>query len=247
MRIVILTCLVVAGLVLPAGGRADTETDALLARAIKAHGGEEALAKYKGLRLRLKVTIAGPDSTPKTWEGLFMAPDKYKEAHEAMYLGRPTVTIDVTNGKESWTVSQGQVQVLEDKFVEWHIDHAHLMQVMRLAPLKQKEYELKAVSEIKVDGKPAAGLLVHTRGQKDITLYFDVATGLLVKTERQVFDPYTEKDATEERFFRDYARKNALPYARMVAVLVGGRKDISYEVTDVRFLEKVEEKEFRRK
>jgi hypothetical protein len=38
-----------------------------------------------------------------------------------------------------------------------------------------------------------------------------------------------------------------LPYARKVLVQIGGRKDHTYEVSEVKFLEKVDEKEFRRK
>jgi hypothetical protein len=248
MRVSIVTLLVAAGLVFPVGlGRADTAADALLDKAIKAHGGEEALVKYKGLRLRLKVILAGPDTKPKTWERLFLAPDKYKDVREGYYLGRRTASVNVTDGKETWTVMEGRAQLLEDKFAEPYKDDAHLMHALRLVPLKGKEYELKAVGETEVDGRTAAGLLVRTRGQKDVTLYFDADSGLLVKTERPVYDIYTEKEAKEERFFRDYPKKDALPYARKVLVVIGGRKDHSYEVSEVKFLEKVDEKEFRRK
>jgi hypothetical protein len=62
---------------------------------------------------------------------------------------------------------------VERKLAEAHQDHAHLMQVLRLVPLRDKAYELKAAGEIKVDGKPAVGLWVGTKGQKEITLFFD--------------------------------------------------------------------------
>src|SRR5262245_55073377 len=158
MRRIFLSSYIVAVLVGTAGpGRADTKADALLAKAIKAHGGEEALAKAKAVRLKLKVVIEGPDKTPKVWEQLFLAPNKYKDVREAYYLGRKTEAIYVTDGKEAWTVLDGRSKVLEGRFGEWVTDYAHLMQVMRLVPLKGKEYELKASGEIKVDGKAAAG------------------------------------------------------------------------------------------
>jgi hypothetical protein len=46
-------------------------------------------------------------------------------------------------------------------------------------------------------------------------------------------------------FYQDYPKKAASPYARKVLVKVGGRKDLPSEVTDVKFLEKADEKEFR--
>jgi hypothetical protein len=247
MRRLLLSFVVTAGLVGSAtAGRADTEAEALLAKAIKAHGGDEALTKYKAVRLRLKVTFAGPDKTPKVWEQLFLAPNKYKDVREGYYLGRKTASIYITDGKEAWTMVDGRPQVLEGRFGDWVVDDAHLKQVMRLVPLKGKEYELKATGETKVDGKPAAGLLVHTKGQKDITLYFDTESGLLVKTERPVYDIYTEKEAKEERFLGDYPKKDTIPYPRKGLVKIGGRKDLSYEVTEVKFLEKADEKQFKK-
>jgi hypothetical protein len=217
-----------------------------LTRAIKAHGGEEALTKYKAVRLKLKVVMAGPDKTPKVWEHLFLAPNKYKDVREGYYLGRKTASIVVTDGKEAWTIVEGRPQLLEGRFAEWVLDDAHLAQVRRLVPLMGKEYELKAAGETRLEGKAANGLLVRTKGQKDITLYFDADSGLLAKTERLVYDNLTEKEVTEERFFQDYPKKGTLPYARKVLVKVNGRKDLSYDVTDVKFLEKAEEREFRK-
>jgi hypothetical protein len=230
-----------------ATGRPDTQTEALLARAIKAHGGEEALTRYKAVRLQLKVTLPGPDKTPKVWEHLFVAPNKYKDVREGYYLGRKTASVTVTDGKDVWTIVQGTLELQEGRFAERVRDDAYLMQVMRLVPLQGKEYELKTVGETKIDGKPAGGLLVRTKGHKDVTLYFDAESGLLVKAERPVYDVYTEKDVTEERFYQHYPKKADLPYARKVFVKVGDRKDISYEVSAVKFLQKADETEFRRR
>jgi hypothetical protein len=247
MRSLLLSCVVVAALVGTAGtGRADTEAEALLARAIKAHGGEEALTKYKAVRLKLKVVLEGPDKTPKAWEQLFLAPNKYKDVREGFYLNRKVASINVTDGKEAWWYVDGRPQVLEGKFGDWLMDDAHLFQVLRLVPLKGKEYELKVVGETKIDGKTAAGLLVRTKGQKDLTLYFDAESGLLVKSERLVYDNLVEKDVTEERFYQGYPKEAELPYARKVTVKVGGRWSMTCDMTEVKFLEKVDEKEFRK-
>jgi hypothetical protein len=248
MRSLLLSCLVAAALPGAGGrGRADTQAEALLARAIKAHGGEEALTRCKAVRRQLKVILPGPDKTPKVWEHLFLAPNKYKDVREGYYLGRKTASITVTDGKDVWTIVQGQLELQEGRFAERVRDDAHLVQVMRLVPLRGKEYELKAVGETKVDGKTAAGLLVRTKGHKDVTLYFGADSGLLVKAERPAYDIHTEQEVTEERFYQDYPKKADLPYARKVFVKVGGRNDISYEVTAVKFLQEAAEKEFRRR
>jgi hypothetical protein len=246
MRYVFLSCLVAGGLAGPtAPGRADTEADAILAKAIKAHGGEEALSKYPAVRVKLRIT---EERTRFAYnhEWLFAAPDRYKDTGDAYYLGRKTVSVYATDGKVAWSFVEGRTEELEDKFAAGYMEEAHLMQVMRLVPLKDKVYELKAVGETKVDGETAVGLLVQTRGRKDVTLYFDADSGLLVKVERTVDDGGAE-GIKEERFYQKYPEKDPLPYARKVVVKQRGKTAESYEVREVKFLESADEKEFRHK
>jgi hypothetical protein len=226
-------------------GHADTDADALLEKAIKAHGGEEALTKYAALRVKLKRTDE-PTRFTYNHDWLFAAPDKFKDTGDGSYLGRRITTVYATDGKATWSLVEGRAEDLTGKFAEWYSQQAYLMQVMRLAPLKGKEYELKAIGETKVEGKPALGLLVRAKGRKDVTLFFDADSGLLVKVEREVYDNLTEKDAKEERFYKNYPKKEALPCARSVVVKVGGKTTERYEVREIKFLEEADDKEFKR-
>ena len=118
--------------------RAEPDAEAILAKAIKAHGGEEALAKYPAVRLKLKVILEGNDATPRDWEWLFAAPNKLRHTREGYYLGRRTASVHVTNGKKPWSLRGGRAEPVEGKLAEAHQDHAHLMQVLRLVPLRDK-------------------------------------------------------------------------------------------------------------
>jgi hypothetical protein len=248
MRFLFLFCWVAAGLLGSAEYvRADAEAESLLAKAITAHGGEEALNKYKAVRLTLKVTLAGPDNTPKEWKWLFAAPSQFKDVREGYYLMRRNDSVNVTNGKASWSIRNGRAVSLDSRLAEALKDQAHLMQVMRLTPLKEKAYELKTSSETTINGKKALGLLVRTRGQKNLTLYFDAESSLLVKVERKVISTSTLREVKEERFFEDYPKGDILAYARKVVVKHDGKTELSYEVGEVKFLEKADRNEFRRK
>jgi hypothetical protein len=246
MRYLLLSCLVAGALAgFAAHSRADTDADAILVKAIKAHGGEEALGKYKAVRVKLKWTEErtrfGYDH-----EWLFAAPDKYKDTGDGYYLGRKIVTVYATDGKVAWSLAEGRTEEMEDKFADGYKEEAHLMQVMRLVPLKDKAYELKALGKTEVDGKSALGLLVQTQGRKDLTLYFDADSGLLVKVERPVSDGGAE-DIKEERFYQKYPERGPLPYARKVVVKQKGKTVSWYEVREVKFLESADDKEFRHK
>jgi hypothetical protein len=241
---------VVGALVGLAGAcRADTEVDAVLSRAIEAHGGEEALAKYPAVRMKWKVVLGGPDKTPKTWDVLFAAPGKLKEVREGYYQMRRVDSVWITDEKGSWTVQNGRASRADAKLAEFYKGEVHLMQVLRLVPLKAKGYELAVVDGKKVDDRPAAGLRVRAKGQKDITLYFDKETGLLAKVERRQIDTSYLEEMAEERSYEDYPKKGAdktpIVLARKVTVLHDGKPSLKVEVQEAKFLEKFEKDEFR--
>jgi hypothetical protein len=47
-------------------------------------------------------------------------------------------------------------------------------------------------------------VLATSKGQRDIRLFFDKKTGLLVKIERQAFDDATKKEVPQEEIFSDF-------------------------------------------
>jgi hypothetical protein len=251
MRSVLLSCFAALALIVLAGAvQADTETDAILVKAIEAHGGREALAKYGAVRMKWKVILAGNDATPKEWTVLFAAPGKLKEVREGYYLGKRNDSVWITDEKGSWQVLGGKASPAMAKLAEFYKGEVHLIQVLRLVPLQGKGYELAAVDGKKVSGKPTVGLRVRAKGQMDVTLFFDKESGLLAKVERlQINTSYLEQ-MVEERFYKDYPKtdpKNApIAVARNVTVLHNGNANLKIEVQDVKFLEKFEKDEFRR-
>jgi hypothetical protein len=155
-----------------------------------------------------------------------------------------------------WIVDAGEVFKLQDgirlqpvsaKLAVAFQDDAHLMQVLRLAPLKDKQFELTKTADTKVEGKPALGLRVSTKGQKDVTLFFDAETGLLVKVQRRVMDASTLTVVAEERIYQKYQKQDGLQFAGKISVTHDGLKDLQIEIKEAKFIEKVEDAEFRRK
>ena len=97
--------------------------------------------------------------------------------------------------------------------------------------------------EVEVDGKPAAGVLVKAAGQRDVTLYFDKESGLLVKAAFKANIPM-QGETDQEVLFSDYQEQNGLKLPRKVVVLQGGRKIVETKVVKVELLDKVDDKEF---
>jgi hypothetical protein len=251
MRYCLLSCVAIAastGIVAAAGS--DTEARSLLARALKAHGGEETLARFKGLRLRLKISYEGVRQFSYQHDWLFSAPDQFRDTGDGYYLGRKLTTVYATDGKNTWSLIEGRTEDMDQTFSGPFKDNVHLLHVLRLTPLQSKDFELTSLGETKVEGKTAAGLRVRSTGQKDIALFFDRESGLLVKSERKVYNTETEREGQEERYYKDYPKKEALqalPFPRKIVVKIDD-KTVEYDdILKVTFLEKVDETVFRRK
>ena len=110
--------------------------------------------------------------------------------------------------------------------------------------MKEKQIELSVLEEIKIDGKPAVGVLVKSMGKRDVKLYFDKASGLLVKLEHQVLDPASGKEVRQEVIFSDYQQSDGLKHYKKIVALRDGKKVIDAKVTEMEFFRKLDEKVF---
>src|SRR3569623_1405897 len=114
--------------------------------------------------------------------------------------------------------------------------------------MRDKAVELSPLGELKVEGEPAVGVRVSTKGQKDLNLYFNKKTGRLAKVERRGTEAATGNEVTEERIILEYRAPNKLgiPLPKRVVVKKDGKKFMEAEVVESEQLEKVEDSEFQK-
>jgi hypothetical protein len=234
----------------PAVRAADDEARAVIVRAIKAHGGEEQLAKYKASQSRGKgkITLPGVGEVEFTQEVSLMQPDKFKETTELTVGGQNIKVVTVVNGDKMSIEANGQAVEVNDQIKATLTDARHLLKVARMRPLvHEKGYDLALAGEVKVEGKSAVGVLVTAKGQKDVSLYFDKETGLLAKLEHRTVDAATGNEVNEERVVLEYKKsENGIPVAKRVAVRRDGKPYIELEVLESTLLEKLDDSEFKK-
>jgi hypothetical protein len=90
------------------------------------------------------------------------------------------------------------------------------------------------------------GVKVSSKGHRDVTLYFDKGSGLLVKTERRALDPKSKQEVPEERVISDYRDLDGLQSPRKAVVTMDGKKVMEAEATEVKFLDKLDDSVFAR-
>jgi hypothetical protein len=236
---------------LPRSRAADEDVKAILAKAVEAHGGKEALKKFKASQARNKgkINLPGLGEVDFTQEVAAMLPDKFKEVMELDIAGKSIKVVTLVNGDTISIEADGKQVPITDDLKKTMKDARYMMTVGQLVPLTEdKGFEFSSLGEIKVEGKPAVGVLVKSKGNKDLNLYFSKDTGLLVKLEHRTTPPGTAKEVTEERIILEYGKKdkNGFPMPKKVLLKHDGNKFLEIEVIEAKRLEKLDESLFKK-
>lgn len=245
MRTVLIPTLV-AGVLLAAhaGARAD-DVQAILDKAIKAHGGADKLGKQRTIQTKSKGTIELGGGIAFTDETIIQPPGQVKTATTLDVNGQ-SVTVSVVFDKDKgWVKTGDKVMDMDEKLLAEMKEVGYLAQIGRVFFLKDgKDAEVSLVGDDKVDGRDVVGLRVVSKGHKDINLYFDKQTGLLAKITRQALDAQSGQEVSEERIIQEYQDVDGLKAAKKVLINRDGKKFLEAEVTDVQFLDKVDDSTF---
>jgi hypothetical protein len=239
--------LVVALLCGNVAARAQDGSEAVVARAVKAHGGEERLARARAERMTAQGTLyQGDAAVPFSAETTFQPPRQFKNVLRVTLQGKPVALTQVMNGEEAWVGIDGKVTKPDEAGLAQLKEAFHLDQVTRLAPLlkDRDRFKLTSVGETRVEGRPSFAVKVETKGLRDVRLYFDKESGLLVKAEHMV-PGEMGKEVLEEQFYAEQKPDAAgAVRATKVVVLRDGKKRLEGKLTDVKYLDKVPDSEF---
>jgi hypothetical protein len=224
--------------------RADDAKDAraLVDQAIKAHGGADNVAKYRGSVTAFKGTFHGMGmELPMTGAISTSGPDRLKADIEVEAGGQKLKIVNVVDGDTGWTkVGDNTTEMDKDAVAEAR-EQMHAGWVASLAPLDAaKGYTLATTGEQLVGGKPALGVKVSAKDRRDVTLYFDKGTGLLVMYESRVKDEGSGQEVTEETFPSDYKEVQGTKQAVKFTTKRDGKLYMEGEATDHQLAEKLD-------
>lgn len=242
--------LLAAGLVLAASAtlvRAqDDAARAVVLKAIAAHGGKETLAKYPAAIVKFKgnMTIMGVEAK---LEGdiAFALPDKMRNVMQINVNNMNVDVVQVFDGKKLFVKAAGQVIPLNDpKIIEETKESIYVEKVASLYDLDDKAYKLSPLGEAQVNGKDAIGVRVSREGRRDVNLYFDKKSSMLVKYEFRGRDPINMMEVTQEKVLSDYKAIQGVQTPTRIAVSFDGNRAIEMEITEVSYLEALDDSTF---
>jgi hypothetical protein len=155
----------------------------------------------------------------------------------------------VVAGDKGWIKAEKETTEMTKEQLAGEKQNLYGGWVGSLLPLNDKAFTFTLLPEIKIDDKPTVGVKVSQKGRPDVSLYFDKATSLLAKIEQTVvsMDPKDkDKEVKQETFLSDYKDVDGYKTATKVVVKRGGKLFVEATISDLKPVEKFDEKVFAR-
>jgi hypothetical protein len=211
-------------------GKAVNDPRAILARAIKAQGGEEFFAREPPTYYSAKGRLYNDGMPVNYTDELSTQANRF---HRVVQIGNPgglsLTYIFVFNGQKGWTNISGLTNEVFGDDLEEMREAVYLGHASRLVCLKNEQFVLSPLPEMEVNGKSAVGVKVTSKGHRDIKLYFDKETHLLAKMDCQVKHEITKQLLNEERIVLDYQVVKGIQVPKHVQVNRNGVKFSEFE------------------
>jgi hypothetical protein len=227
-------------------GHAQTQGDAkaIVEKAIKAQGGEAKVAKLRVMKIKVKGKGSFPEigETDFVIEDSWQMPTQYKSVMRLKAKGQDFELVQAVNGERCWASMNGMVQALRNKEIAEFKEQMYAEDLERLRFLGDKRLTMSLVKENRFAGKPAVGVKITSKGHREVTLYFDEANGLLVGRKHVILE--AGKEIVQEVSHGDFKDHDGLKHYTKIIVKRAGKKFVDGEVVEIKFFEKLDEKEF---
>ena len=247
-RVVSLSLVLGLALVAPTRARADDDAEmkSLVEKAIKAHGGAEKLAKQKATTMKFKGKIyAVADGLDYTGDFALQAPDKVRTDINFELMGMKFAVINLLNGEKGWVSLNGKTDDMPKEAIDEGKEQLYADGLARLYKLTDKEFKLAPLGDSKVGEKEAIGVKVSRKDHRDVNLYFDKKTALLLKIEHQIKDfQMGGAEAMQESIYDDYKDVDGVPVATKLIIKRDGKNYLDADISDVKFHDKLDDKTF---
>ena len=229
-------------------GDEETEVRAVLDRAIAAHGGAEKLARYTAATMKIRGRIHNARGETCDFTGVTAAvPRKLRVEVNLTVQGRDYKTVQVLNGNQGWMAHNDQVRPLTKEQLDEEQEHLYAAIVSHLVALRDKRYKLASLGDGNIHGRDAVGLRVRRKDRRDVNLYFDKATGLLLRTECLVKDLDSGgREFIVETLYDDYRPVDGVQVAHRFTIRRDGRLYVQSEAVEVKVAEKLDDRQFAR-
>ncbi|MCI0456836.1 MAG: hypothetical protein L0Z62_07655 [Gemmataceae bacterium] len=225
---------------LPAGGG---DVKPVVDLALKALGGEERLARAQGATWKGKGTVrfmGQPFDYSGDW--FTRSADLSRVALQLKLKDATFTYAKVVNKEGAWVkINDGFLKQSKQELEELR-EEAYVRWVVSMLPLRQKEFKLEPLGEVRVGDQQTVGLKVSHKDHRPIDLFFDKATGVLVRSLHTVRD--TGKELTQETLWSEFRKQDELLRPTRVVMKRDGEPYAEGELSDFRLLNELDDSTF---
>jgi hypothetical protein len=232
--------------IVPVRADDDAATREIVSRAIKAHGGIEALKKYKGSVSKTKGKFYGiGGGIEYSGDTSVQLPNRLRTELELKVAGQDISIIQVIAGDKGWFKIGNKTEELKGELLAEAKEQISAGNNTHLVCLNDKECKLSPLGEIKVADRAAVGVRVERKGYRDVNLFFDKEKNFLVKMETRGKDPMGGGgEFTATTLYEDYKRIDGIMVAHKVTVKRDDKLFVESTVTDIKLSEKLDDNLF---
>jgi outer membrane lipoprotein-sorting protein len=224
-----------------AAAQADEQAgpQAVIAKAIKAVGGADQISKNKGFTWKEKGTYYGMGAgLPYTGTYALQIPDKFRMEITGVF-------VIVYTGDKGWISMNNDTREMDKDELAEHQEESYARRVGSLLPLTDKSFTLTTLGEVQVGDRPAVGVKVAQKGHRDINLFFDKESSLLVKSEYLVKAPEQGgKEVTQEANFSDFKEVDGTKHPMKINLKRDGKLFVEAEITEFKAVSKLDDGTF---
>jgi len=222
----------------PGAQAGQDESRALIEKAIKARVGKGKLPTVKAIQLKAKGKAYGDMEVELTIDVSAQPPDKQRAVIEIQVNNMNFTLTQVVNGKKGWKRFLDKTEALDAEEMKEVAQKAHVEQVTGLLVLKEKGYKFSPLGELKVKDKDAVGVQVTRKGFRDVNLYFDKKSHVLLKAQYRAIDDFSKNEVDQEKFFLAYKDVGGgFKVASKLEIHNDGKKAAEIEVTEATILD----------
>jgi hypothetical protein len=219
-------------------GNEEAKLREIISRAIKAHGGADNLEKGKASITKIKGKLLELDYTA---ENSIQLPDRLRTAAESK-LGK---MVQIINGDKGW-VKLGELsrECVKEELPEMR-EQLNALRISHLTVLTEKEYKLSPLAEETIDGHPAVGMRVEHKGFRDVNLFFDKESGLLLKMQTPIKDLLRGgEEIPAETIYSDYRNVDGIMTAHHFTIKYDGKVYNEGEITEIKYSDSLDDNVF---
>jgi hypothetical protein len=172
-----------------------------------------------------------------------MLPDRLRNQVRINPGAQEVVLTQLLHGEKMGMFINNMPQKLTENLANELRETLIMNQVMRLVPLiKDPELKPTFAGAGVVNGRSSRIVRVAPPGRREIKLWFDQETGLLVKTEHPVGTG--DKPVWQEEYYGNFREMGVFRRPAKMTTVRAGQKIMEAELVEVRYLDSIPENEF---